>query len=343
MAALFRVGHKARLMQPARVSVNVLTHGHCFDGLVSAVLFSRLLRHLEPARHHEFAYRSCGYGPKLKTIPKGWLGADVNAILDFRYVENDRLTYYFDHHKTGFASTREHATAVDRVRASSGKRTLHFDPSCTSCAKLIARVSSDAYDHRDASLAHLVEWADRVDAARFDSPEEAFFARTPALVLADVVERHGDSAFLQRFVPILQQQSVDEVGKSEAIAALAMPLQEAKTRFLAAIRERGTVRDDVACIDLADASLVPAGKFATYVAFPTCRYSVILLRTKDQLKLGVGFNPWSGKQRRHDIATICQREGGGGHAVVGAINFAHERITEARLTMERVVTTLLAD
>lgn len=327
----------------ARHAVNVLTHGYCFDGLVSAVLFVRLLRHLHPRREHEFAYRSCGYGPKLKTIPKRWLDADDNAILDFRYVENDRLTYYFDHHKTGFGSPRERATAEERVRAAAGRRTLHFDPECTSCAKLIARVSREVYGLHDASLDPLIEWADRVDAARFDGPEEAFFAAAPALVLADVVERHGDSAFLQRFVPILQQQPVDELGTSEPITALAAPLAAAKESFLSAIRERGRVRDDVAMIDLGDVSLIPAGKFATYVAFPGARYSVVLLRTKEQLKLGVGYNPWCGQARRHDIATICQREGGGGHPVVGAVNFAHDRIADARAALARVVATLTAD
>ncbi|NUP05657.1 MAG: hypothetical protein HOW73_06310 [Polyangiaceae bacterium] len=319
---------------------NVLTHGHCFDGLVSAVLFTRLLSHVDPKPDRVFHYRSCGYGPKLKTIPRGWLAADVNAILDFRYTEDDRLTYYFDHHKTGFSSPREQDTAIERVERSGGRRKLYFDPTCSSCAKLIARVANDTYglpfeEHRD-----LIAWADRVDAARFDDPEEAFFGRPPALVLADVVERHGDTPFLARIVPMLCEKTIEEAAASEEIAQLAAPLAGMKDVFLEAVRRAGKMRGDVAVIDLGDASPTPAGKFATYVAFPDCRYSIILIRTKDQLKLGVGFNPWSGKERTHDIATLCQREGGGGHPVVGAVNFAHADLDRARAALERIAAAL---
>jgi hypothetical protein len=188
-------------MPPPRA--NVLTHGHCMDGLASAVLFTRLLDVIEPSRRLSMSYRSCGYGPKLKSIPGGWLSGEVNAILDFRYAEDDRVTYFFDHHKTGFASPREEQTARERVAASGGRRSLFFDATCSSCAKLIQRVAKDSYGAALPGDPTLVEWADRVDSARFDDPEVAFFAREPALVLADVVERHGDTPFLARVVPEL--------------------------------------------------------------------------------------------------------------------------------------------
>ena len=43
--------------------VVVATHGHCFDGLCSAVMFTRLMRHLHPGQDLEFKYRGMGYGP----------------------------------------------------------------------------------------------------------------------------------------------------------------------------------------------------------------------------------------------------------------------------------------
>ena len=298
---------------------NVLTHGYCMDGLVSAALFTRLLSTLSPRSDRIFAYRSCGYGPKLKTVPKPWLAAQENAILDFRYAEDDRLTWYFDHHKTAFSAESERRTAEDRVAGSGGRRRLHYDPACTSCARLIAQVSAEVYGVALEGLEELVDWADRVDSARFDDPEDAFFARAPALILADVVERHGDTAFLGRMIPQLLERPVDELASTGEIAELTKPLAAAKEVFLKTLRSAGQLRGDIAVVDLAEGTPTPAGKFATYVAFPTCRYSVVLLRTKEQLKLGVGYNPWSGKERLHDIAAICQREGGGGHSVVGGV------------------------
>lgn len=326
----------------ATVKVHVLTHGYCFDGMASGVLFTRLLGAIERGRDLEFSYRSCGYGPKLKTIPKGWLAGDQNAILDFRYTENDRLTYYFDHHRTAFASDSERVAAESNVAASRGKRALHYDPSCSSCAKLIARVAAEVHGESFADLSQLIEWADRVDAARFDDPEEAFFARTPALLVADVVERHGDTAFLNKLVPKLCRTPLEDVAASEEIVALASPLAAAKEAFITAVRRVGKMQEDVAVVDLGDVPITPAGKFATYVAFPRCRYSVILLRTKDQLKLGVGWNPWGGAERLHDISALCRAEGGGGHPVVGAVNFAHEQMDAARAAFTRMVAALQA-
>lgn len=321
-------------------AVQVLTHGHCFDGLVSAALFTRLLTELEPARQLTFSYRSCGYGPKLKHIPRGWLAGEINAILDFRYAESDKLSFYFDHHKTAFASEQDERRAVERVRASKGARKLHFDPSCTSCAKLIARAAEQSYGVQLADMAELIEWADRVDSARFDSAEDAFFARDQALVLADVVERHGDTPFVTKYAAKLARAHVDEVAAEPEIRQLAEPLSAAKELFLSAVRQVGSLRGDVSVTDLGDREITPAGKFATYVAFPRCRYALILLRTRDQLKLGVGFNPWCGVARGHDIAALCKAEGGGGHPVVGAVNFPHSELARARATLGKLAAAL---
>jgi hypothetical protein len=43
------------------VKVVVATHGHCFDGLASAVLFTRLLAAIDGGKR-DCIYRACGYG-----------------------------------------------------------------------------------------------------------------------------------------------------------------------------------------------------------------------------------------------------------------------------------------
>jgi hypothetical protein len=62
--------------------VVVATHGHCFDGLCSAVMFTRLYRHLFPADGADFAYHGAGYGPGQNGVDPKVLSGDVNAILD---------------------------------------------------------------------------------------------------------------------------------------------------------------------------------------------------------------------------------------------------------------------
>src|SRR5258708_12805831 len=43
--------------------VVVATHGHCFDGLCSAVMFTRLYRHRFPGDGATFTYHGPAYGP----------------------------------------------------------------------------------------------------------------------------------------------------------------------------------------------------------------------------------------------------------------------------------------
>src|SRR3954469_25233817 len=112
--------------------VMVATHGHCFDGMASAALFTRFARAIEPTAELGFRYRSCGYGPGMQQIPEGWLDGDESAILDFRYTPSKKLTWYFDHHVTGFASAEERDAALAGSVASEagsavGKPQVHYD------------------------------------------------------------------------------------------------------------------------------------------------------------------------------------------------------------------------
>jgi len=47
-------------------------------------------------------------------------------------------------------------------------------------------------------------------------------------------------------------------------------------------------------------------------------------------KVSVGSNPWVREPLRHNLATICERYGGGGHPKVGAISFPIGAVEEAR-------------
>jgi hypothetical protein len=78
----------------------------------------------------------------------------------------------------------------------------------------------------------------------------------------------------------------------------------------------------------------------TYALFPESAYSVMLTRSKTKCKISVGYNPWSPFPRKHSIAAICERYGGGGHAVVGAISLAVDRVEEARLLTRSIAEEL---
>jgi hypothetical protein len=77
-----------------------------------------------------------------------------------------------------------------------------------------------------------------------------------------------------------------------------------------------------------------------YALFPRAMYSVALHRTKHLIKLSVGYNPWCGRPRRHDVSALCKAEGGGGHPVVGAAAFPPGDAERARAASRRVVEAL---
>jgi nanoRNase/pAp phosphatase (c-di-AMP/oligoRNAs hydrolase) len=54
-------------------------------------------------------------------------------------------------------------------------------------------------------------------------------------------------------------------------------------------------------------------------------------------KISVGSNPWARVPRTHNIAEVCERYGGGGHPVVGAISFAPEEVERARAVADEIV------
>src|SRR5437773_8183346 len=93
--------------------VVVATHGHCFDGLASAVVFTRLVRAENPSA--QFSYRGCGYGESQLVPTDRILSGDQNAILDYRFFASERLTWYFDHHRTAFATPADRSCFDERV------------------------------------------------------------------------------------------------------------------------------------------------------------------------------------------------------------------------------------
>ncbi|MGH7293616.1 MAG: hypothetical protein ACRELB_01725, partial [Polyangiaceae bacterium] len=168
--------------------VVVATHGHCFDGLCSAVMFTRLHRHLYPGGGATFAYHGAGYGPGQNGVDPKVLSGDVNAILDFRYSPLPRLDWYFDHHVSAFVSPADRADFERRAAEQGDGTARHFfhDGAYSSATKLIADVGRDRFGLDPAPTAELVRWADMIDSAAFPNASMAVERSVPELELMTV-------------------------------------------------------------------------------------------------------------------------------------------------------------
>jgi hypothetical protein len=312
----------------------VASHGHCFDGLSSAVLFTRLM-HERGLKLAEFAYKACGYGMNQQRAEDKLLVGDQNAILDYRFSTSPKLTWYFDHHRTAFQSDAERAA----FEAGHDPH-FYFDASYSSCTKLIADTARKEFGFSDPKLDPLVRFADVVDSARFDSPEQAIDRSDPLMRLVSVVEHYGDDAFYSMLVPELLYKSLGEVAASSAISDRYKPLGKKHERFVERVRETSVVQGRVVFADMTEGVLESVGKFVTYALFPKSVYSVLVGVLKGGPKISVGYNPWSGQPLDVDISAICARYGGGGHPVVGGISFASNEVERARLVAHEIAKEL---
>jgi hypothetical protein len=302
------------------------THGHCFDGLASAAVFTRLLQELEPDA--QLSYRACGYGPNQPKADAGLLTGQQNAILDYRYYDVPNLTWYFDHHRTAFAST-EDEERFQRQQAGAPERYV-FDPECTSCTKLIAQEAKQRHGLSFPELEPLVHWADVIDSARFPSAEAAADYANPVMQLVTVVEHYGDDKFLNKLVPALLQSPLEKIARSSPVQDKYKGLAPRHERFLERVRTRGRMSGRVVHVDLTEGTVDAVAKFATYALYPRAVYSVVVSLLSAAVKISVGYNPWSGVERDVDLSEICARWGGGGHPVVGGISFPKAELEKAR-------------
>ncbi len=312
------------------------THGHCFDGLSSAVLYSEFLRHHAPGC--SLTVRGCGYGPKQPQPSAEMLSGDLNAILDFRYVAAPGLTLYFDHHRTAFVSDTERE---DFERHQRDEPDLFvFSPTSSSCTKLLGQTLQTRHGLDLSHFHDLIEWADVVDSARFPSAVAATDTAEPVMQLVSVVEQFGDDRLLEKLVPRIAGEGLAAVARSPLVREKYASIQPEHEAYAQRVRSRGELCGRAVLVDLTEKRVRSLTKFAVYAEYPRAVYSVLIALLSSGVKISVGHNPWSGAPCEHDISAICARYGGGGHPMVGGIAFAKADLVRAREVARTIVEEL---
>lgn len=303
--------------------VRVLYHDHCFDGAASAAFFSRFYEgKYAPNATFEFT----GLAHKASQLFEDSLfDGDVNAIVDFKYSPDPRLTWWFDHHQSAFLSPQD----AEHFRHDTSGQKL-YDPSYSSCTGFIAAVAREKFGYQAEDLAQLVEWADIIDGARYASAQAAVEMRAPAMQLTLVIESAKGSEIIHRIIRWMRHSTLDQIIQKPEIQELYAPLHERHIRSIDIIRNRAKSDNGVVFFDLIDVDLDGYNKFIPYYLFPEANYTVSVSTQSFRTKVSVGSNPWAPQKPNHNLATICERYGGGGHPKVGAISFEVGAVDEAR-------------
>lgn len=315
--------------------VRVFYHDKCFDGAASAALFSRFYR--ERIRE-DVTFEFSGLLHRAGALfDEAKFDGDENAIVDFKYSTSPRITWWFDHHQSAFLTPEDAAHYEQEACA------RHFyDPSYKSCTKFIAVVAERRFGFDPAPVAELVEWADIVDGAQFPNAKSAVEMREPALQLTAVIEANREHGFSAQLLPLLAAEPLAEIIRRPFVAERIPPLIARHQRSLETMRERVECRDGTAFFDISDQDLEGYNKFIPYYLHPECIYSVGLSRSSFRVKVSVGSNPWTHAEHMVNLAKICERYGGGGHARVGAISFAPDQFERARSDALEIVQELRA-
>ncbi|HEY3443968.1 MAG TPA: phosphoesterase [Paludibaculum sp.] len=316
------------------MKVRVLYHDHCFDGAASAAYFGRFASDRFGA-NAEFAYTGMAHKAS-QLFEESLFDGDENAIVDFKYSNSDRVTWWFDHHQSAFLS---HDDQLDYERKK-GQRRYYFDPKYRSCTEFIAHIGRTVYGYEAADLAELVHWAGIIDGANYNSADEAVHMDEPAMKLTLVIEAVKGSAMVQKVIRKMQRESLSEIMADPEIQGVFQPLWERHLSSIDVIRQTGHCAGGVIFFDVADYDMEGYNKFVPYSLFPQAIYTVSVSRASFRTKVSVGSNPWAPSEPTHNLATICERYGGGGHPRVGAISFERDELEQARRVAREVVAEL---
>jgi hypothetical protein len=209
-----------------------------------------------------------------------------------------------------------------------------------SCAEFIARVAKEKFDFEDNGIAELIEWAHIIDGAFYESPAQCVELRSSALKLMQVIEGEKDPAFVEKIIGMLTEMSLDEIVESEEIQAKLEPILKQHWETAEIIKERSHSERGVVSFDLVGTGIEGYNKFIPYYYHPEVTYVVSLSQSSFRTKISVGSNPWAPRPRTHNIAEICERYGGGGHAVVGAVSLAPDELDTARKYANEIIEEL---
>ncbi len=317
------------------MKVRVFYHDKCFDGACSASVFSRFYRE---RIHSDAEFVFSGLVHRAGSLfDESKFDGDENVIVDFKYSTSPKVTWWFDHHLSAFL-TPEDAAHYEQQQSTR----KFYDPDFRSCTKFIAHIAEKRFGFDPRPVAEVVEWADIIDGALYPTAQSAVEMREPAMKLTMAIESAQDHGFVPKLITMLAYEPLAEILRQPFVAERIPALMERHWRSVEILRQRAECRMGTIFFDITDQDLEGYNKFIPYYLHPECVYSVGLSKSSFRTKIAVGSNPWAKPDHMLNLAKICERYGGGGHARVGAISFPADQLEQARAAAREIVEELRA-
>ena len=313
--------------------VRLCFHDRCFDGTASAALFYRFYRQRfdAGAQFELTGMTHRAVQPWTDVLFDG----DENVIVDFKYSNSPKVTWWFDHHQSAFLTPAD----AENFRKHPGPN-MFYEPDYKSCTKLIANVSKEKFGFDTTPLDDLIYWGDIIDGAQYPAPEAAVALEEPATQLALVIEAAPENGLPAKIIPELAYRPLSEMVKLPMVAKHLEPLLDRHRKSIEILRERADAREGVIFFDVSDLDLEGYNKFIPYLLYPECIYSVSVSASAVRAKVSLGTNPWNLANADANLASLAEKFGGGGHARVSAISFDPHDIPRAKEVARELVADL---
>jgi len=215
--------------------VRLCFHDRCFDGTASAALFYRFYRERFDA-NAEFELTGMTHRA-VQPWTDGLFDGDENVIVDFKYSNSPKVTWWFDHHQSAFLTPAD----AENFRKHPGPN-MFYEPEYKSCTKLIADISKEKFGFDTTLLDDLIHWGDIIDGAQYPTPEAAVALTEPATQLALVIEAAPENGLPAKIIPELAYRPLSEMVKLPMVANHLKPLLDRHRKSIEILRERADAR-----------------------------------------------------------------------------------------------------
>jgi hypothetical protein len=304
-------------------------HSACFDGVVSAAITADFLERTRNWRLEQLI-------PVNYDVRSSWLSQKLelrSAVVDFLY--HPEAVFWADHHGTTFLNDE-----VRRDFEQARGPWMVYDDQVGSCAYLLRDHLARCFSFQQTRYDPMVDWADKIDAARYSSVQEAILGDSPALRIRASLATGEGREFSKLLVHELRADTLDSVAKLPLVSDRADQVR-AKTvagleHFAPSIRlETG----EIAVFDVIADTEVMLSRYAPFHFFPDARYSVGVVRSQDSAKITAMRNPWREFPSVH-LGKIFEKTGGGGHQRVASVILSGDRAQQATLILDRIASQI---
>jgi hypothetical protein len=306
-------------------------HYPCFDGLVSALLAA------------EFLETHQGWGVvQLQTVDyvlrDTWLSTDLNgpaAVVDFLY--HPQAEFWADHHRTSFLS----AEAKEDFEQRKQQFRFLYDPRASSCASLLFRNLRHFLGHKP-HFKEIVQWAEKIDAAKYSSVKEAILGDSPALKIARTLSGEDESGldYARFLLGELRDHDLSYVAALKEVTSREDRVRRGILSGLESVKNKLRLeKGGIAVFDARPGRNQVISRYAPYYFKPQARYSIAVVRSEGGIRITAMRNPWR-NFRSIPLGRAFAKFGGGGHERVGAVQLPSDRRNRVRDVVESLLSEM---